>query len=130
MCLWVRGEIVALRAADGFKNQNPNFRDQTQFYVIFGSPRTPMPALLASGDRWIYLSTYAMASPTVPDAEVQRVSFASSAVPITAVTVFKGRAQITRKVSFSAATKIGVHEVLDFPLVLLCFMGRPLMLLR
>lgn len=71
-----------------------------------------------------------MASPTVPDAEVQRVSFSSSAVPITAVTVFKGRAQITRKVSFSAATKIGVHEVLDFPLVLLCFMGRPLMLLR
>lgn len=60
-----------------------------------------------------------MASPTVPDAEVQKVSFSSSAVPVTAVTVFKGKAQITRKVSFSAATKIGLHEVLDFLLAVM-----------
>eukprot|EP00903_Cladosiphon_okamuranus_P007601 g7372.t1 len=52
-----------------------------------------------------------MASPTVPDAEVQKVSVESSAAPVTSVTVYKGRAEITRKVSFSADTKIGLHEV-------------------
>eukprot|EP00752_Nemacystus_decipiens_P003003 g2786.t1 len=52
-----------------------------------------------------------MASPTVPGAEVQKVSFSSSAVPVTAVTVFKDRAQIHRKLSFSAATRTGLHEV-------------------
>lgn len=56
-------------------------------------------------------STDTMASPTVPDAEVLKVSFLSSAVPVTAVTVYKGKAQISRRVSFSAATRIGVHKV-------------------
>lgn len=54
-----------------------------------------------------------MSSPTVPDDAVQKVSFASPEVPIKAVTVYNGKAQITRAVSFSVATKMGLHEVLD-----------------
>lgn len=57
-------------------------------------------------------------SPTVPDASSPpKVSLLRSEVPIKVVTVYKGKAQITRVASFSASTVVGLHEVrpCEFP---------------